>query len=90
MQQNTSLGSNGLDWVRSLQKLPTQLRGSTFCINCTSSAHFAPSFMQLRNGPKCSQTLQNTTKDVFGVQWSGLGAFVVKTSNVTLWHELLH
>ena len=73
MQQKTSLGSNGLDWVRSLRKLPTQLRGSTFCINCTSSAHFAPSFMQLQNGPKCSQTLQNTTKGcVWGpMEWIG-------------------
>ena len=23
-------------------------------------------------------------------KWSGLGAFIVKTSDVTLWHELLH
>jgi len=25
--------------------IPTRLRGTNFCINCTSSAHFAPSFM---------------------------------------------
>ena len=43
--QNKSLGSNGVDWERSLWKIPTRLCGTNFCINCTSSAHFAPSFM---------------------------------------------
>ena len=32
-------------WVRSLRKIPTSLRGTNFCINCTSSPRFAPSFM---------------------------------------------
>ena len=36
--QNMSLGSNGVDQVRSLRKIPTRLRGINFCINCTSSA----------------------------------------------------
>ena len=40
-----SLGSNGVDLVRSLRKIPTSLRGTNFCINCTSSPRFAPSFM---------------------------------------------
>ena len=52
--QNMSLGSNGVDWVRSLRKIPTWLRGTYFCINCTSSHCFAPSFMQLGNDPKCT------------------------------------
>ena len=43
---NMSLGSNGVDRVHSLRKIWTQLRGTNFCINFTSSAHFAPSFMQ--------------------------------------------
>ena len=43
--QNISLESNGVDQVRSLQKIPTRLRGMNFCNNCTSLAHFAPSFM---------------------------------------------
>jgi hypothetical protein len=43
--QNRSLGSNGVDWVRSLRKIPAQLRGTNFCTNCTSSAQSAPSFM---------------------------------------------
>ena len=37
MNQNVSLGSNGVDQVCSLQKIPTRLRGTNFCINCTSS-----------------------------------------------------
>src|SRR6185437_9618487 len=52
-----SVGSNGVDLVRSLRKIPRSLRGTNFCINCTSSPRFAPSFMQLRNDPKCTQTL---------------------------------
>ena len=43
--QNISLVSNGVDRVHSLRKIRTQLRGANFCINCTISAHFAPSFM---------------------------------------------
>ena len=50
------LGSSGVDLVRSLLKIPTSLRGTNFCINCTSSPRFAPCFMQLRNDPKCTQT----------------------------------
>ena len=43
---NMSFGSNGVDRVRSLPKIPMRVHGSNFCINCTSSAYFAPSFMQ--------------------------------------------
>ena len=78
--QNMSLGSNGVDWVRSLQKIPTWLRGTSLCINCTSSHCFAPSFRQLWNDTKCSQTLCNTPKHEFRVQWIGFGAFVLKKS----------
>src|SRR6185503_13678787 len=60
--QNMSLGSNVVDWVRSLQKIPTCLRGTYFCINCTSSHCFAPSFMQLQNDPKCTQNTMQRTK----------------------------
>ena len=45
-KQNMSLGSNGVDRVHSLRQIRTRLRGTNFCINCTISAHFAPSFMQ--------------------------------------------
>ena len=78
--QNMSLGSNGVDWVRSLRKISTWLHGTSLCINCTSSPCFAWSFMQLRNHPKCTQTLCNAPKHEFRVQWGGLGAFVEKIS----------
>ena len=35
--QNMSLGSNGVDRLCSLQKIPMWLRGTNFFINCTSS-----------------------------------------------------
>ena len=57
---------------------------------CTSSAHFAPSFVRQPNGPECTQIVQNAPKHQFRVQCGGLGAFVVKKSDTTLWHELLH
>ena len=87
--QNMSPGSIGVDWVRSLWIIPTWLRGTNFCINCTSSHYFAPSFMQLRNDPKCTQTQCNAPKYEFRVQRGALGAFVVKNPNVISWHELL-
>ena len=88
--RNISLGSNGVDWVRSLRKIPMLLRGTNFCINCTSSVCFAPSFMELRNDPKCTQILRNIPKQYFRVQLGGLGVSVAKNSDVTSWHELLH
>ena len=88
--QNMSLGSNGVDWVHSLQKIPTWLRGTNFGFNCTSSPCFASSFMELRNDPKCAQTLCNASKHEFRVQWSGLGVFVAKNPDVTAWHEIVH
>ena len=86
-QQNWSLGSNGVDRVRSLRKIMMRLRGTNFS---TSSAHFAPSFERQRNGPKCIQIVQYTPKQEFGVQWGGSVVFVVKKSDATSWHELLH
>ena len=35
MPQNMSLGSNGVDRVRSLRKILMRLRGTNLCINCT-------------------------------------------------------
>ena len=81
--QNLSLGSNGADWVLSLWKILTRLRGTNFCFNCTSSPCFASSFMQWRNDPKCIRTLCNALKHEFRVQWGGLGAFVEK---IPTWH----
>ena len=64
--QNMTLGFNGVDRVRSLRKIATLLRGTNFCINCTSSPRFALNFMQLRNDPKCTQTLCNAPKHDLG------------------------
>ena len=44
--QNMSLRPNRVDRVHSLRKILMGLRGKNFCINCTSSARFAPSFVQ--------------------------------------------
>ena len=88
--RNIGLGSNRVVWVRSLREMPTWLRGTHFCINCTSSHRFAPSFMHLRNDNRWTQTLWNLPKHEFRVQWGGLGAFVAKNSDVTSWHKLLH
>ena len=71
--QNMSLGCNGVDWVHSLWKIPAWLHGTNFCISYTSSPRFAPSFMQLRNVPKCTQTLWNAPKHEFRVQWGWSG-----------------
>ena len=70
MHQNMSLGSNGVDWGRSLQNILMQLHGTNFYINCTSSTCFAPSFMQLRNDPKWpkhNETHQNMSLGSNGV-----------------------
>src|SRR6185503_4469454 len=78
--RNMCLWSNGVDQMRSLRKIPMRLRGKNFCINCTSLARFAPSFVNQRNYPKCTQTLRNAARHEFRVQWSGSGAFVAKNS----------
>ena len=44
--QNMSLGSNAVDQEQTLRKIPTRLRGTNFCINCTSLARFASSFVE--------------------------------------------
>src|SRR6185503_18407292 len=85
--QNISFVSNGVDRVRSLQKIPTRLRGTNFC---TILDRFAPSFVRQPNGPECTQIVRNAPKRQFRVQWVGSGAFGVKNSDATSWHELLH
>ena len=64
MQQNKSLGSNGVDWVRSLRKIPTRLRGTNFC---TSSECFAPSLVRKPSGLKWYETHQNVSLGSNGV-----------------------
>ena len=82
--QNVSLVSNGVDQVRSLRKILTRLRGTTFC---TTSACFAPSFVKQPNGPGCTQIVRHALKCQFRVQWGGSGVFVVKNSDATSWHN---
>ena len=48
---NVSLGSNRVDRVHSLRKIPTRLWGTNFC---TSSARFAPSFVRQPNSREFS------------------------------------
>jgi hypothetical protein len=69
------------------EKILTRLHGTNFC---TTSAHFAPSFVRQPNGPKCIQRVRNTPKREFRGQWGGSGAFITKNSDATSWHELLH
>ena len=90
MHENMNLGSNCVDRVRSLRKITTWLRSINFCINRISSPRFASSFMQLRSNSKRTQTLCNTPKYEFMVQWGGSGAFVATNSDTTLWHDFLH
>ena len=87
MHQNVSLGSNGVDRVLLLRKIPTRLCGTIFC---SSSARFATSFVRLPNGPECNQIVGTAPKRQFRVQWGGSGAFVPKNSDATSWHKLLH
>ena len=63
-----------------MRKIPSRLRGTNFC---TSSAHFAPSFVRQPSGPECTQIVQNTPKHQFRVQWCGSDAFVAKNSDAT-------
>src|SRR6185503_14642046 len=70
MHQNISLGSNGVDRVHSLQKIPTRHHGTNFC---TSSAHFAPSFVRHPNGPEMHpNSMKRTKTSVYGpMGWIG-------------------
>jgi len=87
MHRYMRLGSNGVDRVRSLRKILTRLHGTNFC---TTLARFAPSFVRQPNGPKCIQIVQYTPKHELRVQWGGSVKFVVKNSDATFWHKLLH
>ena len=72
---NVSLGSNGVDRVRSLRKIPTRLRGTNFC---TSSACCALSFVRQPHSLECTQIVPNAPKCQFRVQWSGSSMFIAK------------
>jgi hypothetical protein len=68
--QNMSLGSNGVDRMLSLAKILMRVRGTNFCINCTSSAYFAPSSCSneaIQNAPKHYKTHQFMSLESNGV-----------------------
>jgi hypothetical protein len=79
---NISFGSNGVDQVRSLRQIPTQLCLANLCVNGASSASFASTFSN-------NETVWNAPKHEFWEQCSGSGAFVAKNSNATLLSELM-
>jgi hypothetical protein len=54
--QNMSFGSNGVDRVRSLRKILTQLRLENSCVKGTCSPRFASILMQQQNGLKRAKT----------------------------------
>ena len=51
---------------------------------------FCTEFRKQPYCPECTHIVQNTPKCQFRVQWGELGAFVVKNSDATSWHKLLH
>ena len=68
--QNMSLGSNGVGQVRLLGKIITWLRGTNFCINCTSSPRLhrvSCSYETIPNAPKHYETHQNMSLGSNGV-----------------------
>ena len=68
--ENMSLGSNGVDWVCSLRKIPMWLRGMNFCINCTSSTRFHRVYCRnktIPNAPKHYETHQNMSLGSYGL-----------------------
>ena len=70
MHENMSLGSNCVDRERPFREILMRLCGTNSCINCTKLAHFAPSFVQLRNGsnaPKRKETHQKMSLGSNGV-----------------------
>ena len=88
--RNISLGSNGVDWICLLRKIPTWLYGTNFCINCTSSPHLhrvSCSYEMIPNAAKHYETHQNMSLGSNGMDQVRL---LGKNYNVTSWHELLH
>ena len=51
---------------------------------------FGPFCTEFYKAPKWSKMHPNSTNRQFRVQWGGSSVFVVKNSDATSWHELLH
>ena len=87
---NMSLGSNAVDWVRSLKKSRCDFVARTFALIAPSHPvlhRVSCSYKMITNAPK---HYYNAPKHEFRVQCSGLDAFVAKHPGVTSWHELLY
>ena len=81
--RNISFGSNGVDWVCSLQKTGLDFVARTFAL-------IAP-VQPISHRVSCSnETIQNAPIHEFRVQWGGSGAFIAKNPDAISWHELLH
>ena len=82
--QYMSLGSNGVDQLRSLQKIPKRLRGKNFCINCTSSP-------VLHQTSYSNETIQNAPKHYETQQYMSLGSNGVgqvhSLQKIPKWHH---
>ena len=68
--KNMSLGSNFVDRVWMLWRIPTRLPCTNFCINCTYSARFAPSLSSnetVPDAPKHYELHQNMSLGSNGV-----------------------
>ena len=90
MVQNAPKRQFRVQWSGSgafVVKNSSRLRGTNFC---SSSARFATRFVRQQNGPRCTQMVRNAPKHQFRDKWGGSGAFVVKNSDATSWHEHLH
>ena len=85
-----SLGSNGVDQVRLLPKIPMPVRGMKFCVYASVQPVWQRVSCSNEKNPKCTQILQNEPLHDFRVQWSRSGAFVAKNSDANLWHKLVH
>jgi hypothetical protein len=77
-----SFGSNGVDQVCSLRKMPTQLRLAKLGVNSANSA-----ILHRLSGS--NEMVRNARKHNFWVEWTGPGALVAKFSDVTSFIELV-
>ena len=87
--KNMSLGSNGVDQVRSLRKIQCDFVAQTFVL--IGPVQFvlqqvSCSYGTILNAPKYYKMDRNISLGSNG----RLGAFVAKNLDVTLWHEFLH
>ena len=90
MYKNMSLGSNGVDWVHSLQKNPDVTSWHVLLHQWHQFTLFCTEFHAVMKRSQMHPNTVHAPKHEFRVQWGGLGAFVAINPDVTSWHELLH